>query len=264
MTEPLDDIAFLANSPNRVAVLETLATGPHHRDELLASLDLSRVTLARVLSDFESRQWIDRCGQECQITPLGEWIAGEFDELLATLADEQRLRDVISYVPTDQLPFGVRCLRDADLVGPSTGSMWAHVRRSATCFRSATQAQVLSSQVAPPVLEAITDAIDDHDQQFVGVLTRDVVDTVIADPAMEPLFCQLLESPRATIYVSETELPLTVFVTDETVGLPLTDADNVVRVLLLTENDRVHEWATMTIDRYCDRAAPITPETLPA
>ena len=63
MDTALDDIAFLANSDNRVAVFERLVDGSRHRDELTDQVDASRVTIARILRELEAREWITRSGQ---------------------------------------------------------------------------------------------------------------------------------------------------------------------------------------------------------
>jgi predicted transcriptional regulator len=56
MDTALDDIAFLANSDNRVAVFERLVDGSRARDELTDQVEASRVTIARILRASSSRR----------------------------------------------------------------------------------------------------------------------------------------------------------------------------------------------------------------
>lgn len=264
MNAALDDVAFLANSQNRVAVLETLADGPHHRDELLEAVDVSRVTLGRILGDLETRRWIERSGQECRATPLGEWVSTEFAEFLETMVSERRFREVLSWFPTERVTFDVRCLRDAAIVGPTSTNISAHVRREADCLRTAQRARVLSSRTAPLLVEATRAAVEERAQQFEGVLTPDLIETVANDATMAPLVVDIIEEPSVDIYVYDDELPVILFIADDTVGLPLKDETDVARTLLLCENDAVYDWAEETFERYRTRAEPVEPDTFTA
>ncbi|TYL37886.1 hypothetical protein CV102_14245 [Natronococcus pandeyae] len=264
MADPLDDIAFLANSANRVAVLEALTTGAHHRDELRERVDVSRVTLARILDDFEDRRWIERTGQTCRATPLGAWVSEAFAELRETMTSEHRLREVLPWFPAEQVSFDVRCLRDADIVTPTPTNMWAHVQRGADCFRSAQRARVVSTQTAPPIVEATKTAVEEYEQRFEAVLTAALIETVGSNATMAPLFAELLDAPTVDIYVYEDELPVTVFLTDGTVGLPLTDDEDIARALVLSENETVYDWAESTFEQYRARSDPVDPDAFTA
>ena len=91
----LDDIAFLASSPNRVATLEALTAGPHKRSDLQEAIDASRSTVKRTLNGFQERRWVNRVGQEYVITPLGELVAARFTTLLETIDAGTKLREVV-------------------------------------------------------------------------------------------------------------------------------------------------------------------------
>ena len=58
MTTALDDVDFLTRSEHRVTVLETLADEPHEYTELKDLTGVSRVTLGRLLAQFEEKGWI--------------------------------------------------------------------------------------------------------------------------------------------------------------------------------------------------------------
>ena len=257
-----DDVAFLANSANRVAVLEALETGPRHRDELRDRVDVSRVTLSRILGDLEDRRWIDRSGQECWLTPLGAWVVEEFTDLLEVMETEHRLREVIPWFPSQQVPFDVRCLRDATICVPSSTNMWAHVQRGADCFRSARWARVVSSQTAPPIIEATAVAVAERGQLFEAVLTRELVETILDDSTMGPLFVEILGAPTASVSVYDESLPVVTFITDGTVGIPLTDDEDIARALILSDDETIYDWAETTFEHYRDRAEPLDRDVL--
>lgn len=81
----LETVAYLARSESRVAVLESVRDGPHTREELLETTDASRVTLDRVLGEFEDRGWAERTDEGYVPTREGEFVTGAFADLRAGL-----------------------------------------------------------------------------------------------------------------------------------------------------------------------------------
>ena len=58
MIAALDDIDFLTRSEHRVTVLEALMDEPREYGELKDLTGVSRVTLNRLLAQFEEKKWI--------------------------------------------------------------------------------------------------------------------------------------------------------------------------------------------------------------
>ena len=99
MTTALDDVDFLTRSEHRVTVLEALADEPHEYTELKDLTGVSRVTLGRLLAQFEEKRWIVE-NEQYKITPVGEIIASDLLTLLETTELAQELQDVIQWLPT--------------------------------------------------------------------------------------------------------------------------------------------------------------------
>ena len=76
MTTALDDIDFLTRSEHRVTVLEALVGEPHEYAELKDLTGVSRVTLNRLLAQFEEKKWIVE-NEQYEITAVGEIIASD-------------------------------------------------------------------------------------------------------------------------------------------------------------------------------------------
>lgn len=106
LDSPLDDIAFLSRSNNRVAVLEALARDDQTRRELREATEVSRPTLGCVLDGFEERGWVANSGSgnghDYFLTPLGQVVAEEFTETMATVETVQKLRDLAPQIPFDE------------------------------------------------------------------------------------------------------------------------------------------------------------------
>ena len=111
MTDPVDDIEFIASSKHRVGVLDALAGGRCDRDDLRSITGASSPTMGRVLSAFEERRWIERRGPSYELTPLGEYVAERFAALRNTLETEQRLREVWRWLPREMEGSPSNCSR---------------------------------------------------------------------------------------------------------------------------------------------------------
>ena len=71
MKGALEEIQFMANSANRVRVLDALGGAPASRRELQEETGVARSTAARVLDDAEARGWVDSEGSRYRLTPGG-------------------------------------------------------------------------------------------------------------------------------------------------------------------------------------------------
>lgn len=264
MNSPLDNIAFLASSANRVEVLEALAGAPGNRDELMEELDITRPTLGRILQDLEARLWIERTDQTHGITPLGAMVEDAFANLLDTMATECRLREVMPWFPAEQLPFDLRCLSGADIVVPTETNIMAHVQRGVEHFRSAHRTRVVSYQTAPPMVKATNRAVAAHDQRFEGILAADLIETLLDDQEMAPLFVELLDAPSVEVYTYDDEIPVMLFIADDTVGIPLTDNEGFARAVVFSEDQTVFDWAVETFEAFRAEAARVEPDAFTA
>jgi predicted transcriptional regulator len=260
MTSALDEIAFLANSENRVAVLQALATAPRARHELLEELDSSRVTLSRVLRDFESRNWVERETHTYHLTPLGEWIATEFTNLLEMMEAQQRLREVVSWLPTEYLTFDVQCFENAEIIYATESDPMAPIRRAENQLRSGTRLRILSTQVVASFFEILRDTVVSGPTTFEGVATPSVYETITHDSYMAHAFEEVCDADDATFYVSE-DVPLILHIVDEEVLLGLTDDAQTPRAGIITTDGSVYDWAVETFETQRERADPVTRET---
>lgn len=105
MSEPLDELAFLANSGNRFDVLKQLANEPRSRRELVELTDASRPTVGRILGAFEQRYWVERPGRQYRLTALGRLVMTAFSDVLGVMETEEKLRPAVRWMPTERIGF---------------------------------------------------------------------------------------------------------------------------------------------------------------
>ena len=263
METALDDIAFLANSENRVAVLQMLVKAPRSHDEMRERIDASRVTTARTLREFEERDWITRSGQECAVTPTGEWICEEFVRLMDEMEAEHRLREPLEWLPSDLLPFDVRCFRDAELVVLGESDSTALIRRILEFHRSGDRVRGVARMVAPVFIENHWELTVHGDTIFEMVITPEALNIIRDHPTSAQQFHEMLdeENVRSSVY---EDIPISVGIVDDGVGINLTDEQGVLKGGLVTENETVHEWAVDLFEACREQAKPLAPDEITA
>lgn len=263
MTTPLDDIAFLANSENRVAVFETLVEAPRRRDEILERVDASRVTIARILRELEERNWIERSGQVYEVTSPGEWVCDEFTDLMDEMEAENRLREALQWFPSELLTFDIRCLRDAEIILLDGSDTTALVRRIVEFHRSGERVRGVARAAAPVFIENHWELTVHGDTRVELVLTPEALDVVRNHPTSAQQFCEMLDEENAQYSVCE-EIPISVGLVDGTVGINLTDEQGILRGGLVTDDETVHAWAADLFETCREQARPVKPDEIPA
>lgn len=259
----LDDIAFLANSENRVTVFKMLVDEPRSRDELIKHVDASRVTIARILRELEARKWITRSGQEYTVTPVGNWVCDEFLSLVDEMKAAHRLRDPVQWIPPDLLAFDIRCLRDAELILLDGTDPTALVRRIVEFHRSGERLRGLARAAAPVFIENQWELTVHGDTRVELVFTPEAMDVIRSHRPTAQKFCEMLNAENARYSVYE-EIPISVGIVDGTVGINLTDDQGVLKGGMVTDNETVHAWAVELFESCQEQATPVDPDVITA
>lgn len=262
MNSSLDEIAFLANSENRVAVFEMIAERPRHRDDIRAQSTASRVTIARVLRELEARNWIEHSGNEYAVTPLGEWICDEFSRLVDEVESEHRLRTPLQWLPTDVVTFDVRCLRDAEIILLDGSDATALIRRIVEFHRSGDRIRGIARESAPEAIENHWELTVHGDTRVELVITPEILDSILGHRPSARRFHEMLAEETAHYFVYE-DIPISVGIVDGAVGINLTDEQGTLKGGLKTENETVHSWAVTLFETCRDRARPVKSDAIP-
>jgi predicted transcriptional regulator len=257
--EAIDDVAFLALSENRIALLHVLSDEQTHaRDELMEATDVSRPTLARILDDLESRAWITQQGQDSRITPLGAWVHEEFTDFLETMDTARQLRPVVPLLSTEILGFDLSCLTDAAVTRPSRENPLAPMHQASELARTATQSRLLTYALPSPCLDAHREAVTTGTHQFEAVVTPSVVETM-ARPAHVSQFVDILSADQTAVFVSDDTVTEIVGINDGVVYFGIDDDKGAPLALIETDNQTVLTWAEETFESYRQEASLLTP-----
>ncbi|WP_410764536.1 helix-turn-helix transcriptional regulator [Haloferax sp. DFSO60] len=259
MAEPLEEIEFLARSPNRIRVLEALADEPHSRRDLQSKTAASQPTLARILSDFEERQWVEKGGSQYEATPLGELVADGFTDLISIVETETRLRGIAEWLPTDQLDMDLRRFDDARITRPTRTDPSGPLKRALDLSARAETQCIVSYVINYEMLETLSEAAVEGSQSFRAVIAPETIEMVRGDDTSWTRFEQLVGADAADFRVTDEPIPFAMGVADETVYFFLRDEDGILRALLESDDDDVRSQAMQTVESYWDDGRAIDP-----
>lgn len=239
----LDDVAFLARSEYRLAVLTALVEREQTRSELLEDVDASRVTLGRTLAELEERHWVKQDGRRYRTTPTGALVAEEFERLLDTVRGERRVRDILQWFPIEEIGFDLELITELEVAVASRTDPTLPVRRASAWLETADRVRAVTHQVAHASFEAMHRRTVNGDQRFEVVMTPNTIDTLATDPDLSPLFEEMLDAESVAFYETDGPVPVVLFLTGDEMGFGLTDDDGVPKALLRSDAPDVHEWA---------------------
>lgn len=265
-SDPLDDVAFLARSPHRVQVLQTLAEGSRSRPDIHEVTGIPQPTLGRVLDGFEDRNWVEQEGREYALTAMGDLVVEEFQDLLDTVETVQRLDDVVGLLPTEQMDFDVQRLGSATITTPETGDVLGHVRRGEELIAEAEHVRILTNTMMPAALEDLRDRVadaDDGDLLVESVITGDAIERALSNPTLVDCIRDLLSSGRTPVYRYEGSIPMTLAVADETAILGPEDEQGIPGALIETDDEAVRAWVDEQFDAYREQSTELTVDDLP-
>lgn len=257
MDRALEEIEFLALSPNRIAVLNALREAPSTRRELAESTGASQPTLGRILRDFDDRNWIVRTGEGYDVTATGRLVAAGFTDLREIVETELTLREVVAWLPTDEMAFDLLALRDATITVPSQTRPGAPVSRVTDTIRGADTVRIVSHAFNERSLETIHRYVRENGQRFEGVFSTTAIDALADEPSLRDRLQELLETDRAEVRVFEGDVPHAVTIADDVLSLMVRDDDGVLQAALDTDNEQVRTWGENLHERYWERASPL-------
>lgn len=256
--DPFDTVAFLAGSPNRIAVLDALATlGPLSRPDLAEEVGVSRVTVGRSLDEFVERGWVTREGPAYRVTSIGEVVSETFGSLLRTMESMDRLATVLPWLPPD-FDVDVRRLQTARITVPTWSDSVAPIRRAVDLCAGLDVLRVCPSGVAPDVIQGIRDAAVEDGADVEVVATANVLEIIREDPTMRGWFDDLL-GVGGRLYEHPGHRYL-IAVCDRTAVIGMNDETGAPRGLVESDDAAVLDWVHTTIDRCREEAEPVEDE----
>lgn len=259
---PLDDIAFLARSNNRVRVLVELTDDDRTRRELREMTGISQPTLGRILDGFRQRAWVTKRDRAYALTPFGRLLADEFEALMDSVETIQRFRGFASRLPLDAMEFDLRLLAEATITAPKPTDATAHIRREGELLEQADRIQFLCNQAQPETVERYRDWVIERERQLEAIIAGDAIDAARAHPTMGDHLHDLLASDRATIYRYDGSVSIMLGLFDDIASIVPLDDNGVPCAFVESENPAVRGWVSATLEAHREEAEPVAVDTL--
>ena len=256
MTTALDDVDFLTRSEHRVTVLKALADEPHEYTELKNLTGVSRVTLNRLLAQFEEKGWIVE-NEQYEITPVGEIIASDLQVLLETTELAQELQDVVQWLPTAIMDFDLRQLNNAKVATVTSNEPYKPIERAYALCEPASRSRYIGNGTSASFARMAADKIPSGDDRFAVVFSSSAVDAIAESPKSAALHREMIEHGW-DIYEHETTLPVSMGVYDGTVLMLLVDTNGTERGFVESDDPIVRTWAEDTFDQYKKEATAVS------
>ena len=263
MRTPLEDIDWLTRSANRVELLELLADQPHSRSDLQEAVGVTRVTMNRMIKDFEERGWVKGPDREPRITSCGRLVLNSFEPLHEAAATSQKLSNIQQYLPTDKFDFALSRLADAEITYSSQHDVLAPVEESAAIAVDSDRLRVVGNAPDSVHLKKASTLYEDGEgPQFVErVFTSGGVETIVAKPELGRRLRDIatLNDVECTYFQYDEALSYGLQIADETVVLELLDEQGFIPAVVVTDDETVLAWAQKRFERYKSASRPLDP-----
>ncbi|AFK20119.1 ArsR family transcriptional regulator [Haloferax mediterranei ATCC 33500] len=256
MTEPFDDVQFLARANTRIRAIKLLAKRPYSRDELIEALDISRATLSRLLRQFEDRGWVAKDGRQYVTTRFGSAIANDISSLVDTVTTTQQTQHLAQYLPFDELGLKIHQLRGAEITEPTSSDPAAPARRVGQILESSNRTRILKHAIDPNASRPHYEAVIEGRQRTEVVLTREAMRTVNQNSETRHWFKEMITND-VPLYQYDGSLPVNLKIVDERVLLTPSDENGLIVALIECENKDIFSWATDLFETYCSQATRV-------
>jgi len=253
----IEELEFLARSPNRVQILTTLnETGHVKKEGLQAGIDGSRTTLTRNLDALEDRGWLRTDNHACTITPAGREIIADFQELVATANVTSRFQEFFKWLSADEFNLDLRTLANAELVVPEAGDPYTVVNQHIAKLENTAHMRALLPVTGLHAHEKAREQIVANDAEGELVVTPDVADTHQSSPKYEELTREMAATGRFAEYMYNGEISYGLALLDQTVQI-MVDENGEPRAMLETATTDVYNWAEETYETYKAQATQV-------
>jgi predicted transcriptional regulator len=252
----LEEVAFLARSKNRIAVLTELNDdGPLRRRTLLERANCDRTTLQRNLDALVERGWVAESNRTYRITPAGQLVTTGISECLETTAAATELEPFLRWMPEGALGFDIERLVGAETTVNDATNPDRVVCRHTETLRTADRFRGFIPFVGRHSLETVWRRVTSDDGAFEVVVPEASVDGVESEPRYARMFDELRESDRIDVLATSDDIPYYLGIVDGVVQIGNTTDDGSRRAMIETDDDAVRRWAEDTYREHRRRAS---------
>ncbi|WP_114579373.1 winged helix-turn-helix domain-containing protein [Saliphagus sp. LR7] len=250
-----DAARFLADSPDRLALLTRLRKGPAGPATLADDLDCARRSVQRNLGAFVERGWVERNEGGYHLTTAGDLTATIHGDYLDRLERLDHFAPLLRHLDTDHAP-PFSLLEDADLVVTSPENPQAPVQAYVDQIK---QYEGDTVRMCSPVLSRI------FHEAHASLAMRGVHTTLVLSEAttkkareLNPIeFETILRVGVLDLYAHPDSVPFGLTVGEDRLLLAAYDEEGHLEACLASDNSDLLAWAEGLFERYRKRSAKV-------
>ena len=250
-----DAARFLADSPDRLALLIRLREGAAGPVTLANDLDCARRSVQRNLAAFAERGWVERGDDGYRVTTVGDLAATTHADYLDRLERLDRFAPLLRHLDADHAP-PLSLLEDAELVVSAPENPQAPVQAYIDHLKRFDGDAI---RMCSPVLSRIFH--EAHASLAMrGVHTDLVLSESTAEKARElnPLeFETVLRVGVLDLYAHPDSVPLGLTVGEDRLLLAAYDEEGHLEACLATDDPNLLAWGGDLFERYRERSVKV-------
>lgn len=244
-----DDIAFLAGSEIRTAVLRALRSETARPSELAEECSCARETAQRAVSAFVDRGWAEKVSTEegYRLTRAGELVASGYDEFERCLVVSNRFRDLLANLGAIASRIDCETLSDVTYARATAENPHAPIDRFLWVVGEAPVERFYGiTPIVSRVFNRAAGRVIRPETDVQLIVDRDVLTTSASEypDALE----RADELEGFTLYVSQEPLESGVMVVDDHAYLGAYDDDGNLVASADSANDSFVSWAEETFE----------------
>lgn len=261
----LEDLAFLARSRHRLAVLLALSPEGIARRELHETLGISQPTLGRILNAFEARGWLAN-GHDgtYRLTPLGDVLQERVGAVIDAATLGRDLGSLADRLPWTAFDFGPGALAEATITRPTDGNPLGHMARFDGLATAADHAVVLSNVVScTPAADAAA-----SDREFLAdldelIVTRGAIEADLTDGELRDWIADAVAADELLVRVIDGTPEVLLGRFDDAAAMVPIDESGLPVGLVDTTEPAVVDWVDRRLDGFRAGATTLAPEEPP-
>lgn len=261
MGGPSDELRFLADSDNRLALLTRLTdVDTLDRYALEDELEASRRTIVRTLNAFDRRGYLRTADTADAYHPTGYgvYLSQLFAEFETELATAIRLRPFLEQIDAAELGVDPRRLQDAELTVASEVCPYAAFDRFLEIRTEAESVRFLAPKIERRSLNQVVRRIEEEPAfEAEIIITEPVQSSMQAHRGFEEAFETMLAAEPVSVYRYTDSIPCMLADLGDRVAIGVSRNEQPY-ALVESEDAAVREWVHDQLDAYRDDAEPIT------
>lgn len=252
MDDPFDAMSYVLRSRNRFGILEAVADRPCERSALVAATGSSRVTVGRILRDFEERAWVTTDGREYAATVEGRALANAIRAALDELEGVGRVAPLLPEFPLEDAVLPRGSLAAATVTTPNAAQPMLPTQRLTELGTNAAVARMYAVGMTVEATEAHLELVRDAGQHLELLVTANALAVARETPAVrEPLSALVATDAVVAVCDPDPTFPFVARFDDHAVLAATTD-NGTIAGIVEWDTDEMTAWVD---DRLDDRLA---------